>query len=166
MKTYLIVEDKDSEQASALSAIKASLNDVTEGGVNKPLNPGDLISCTTIRPSDGQYSILFTSDPDTAIRWIEMHARQGRIDGVLTDLMMPRGPGAAKEEPWGLEVIASCIKTSTPVVVCSDAYHHDVDYLRGIMPILGAAHPKGRIPMVLDKKDWPKAFSLLRELTV
>lgn len=84
--------------------------------------------------------------------------------GVITDLMFPRETGG-KEELNGLSIVAECIDAKVPVVVCSDTDHHELGWLRPIFPLLERAHPAGKIPIILDKKDWGQAVALLAEVT-
>lgn len=163
---YLVVEDKQTEQADALVAIKAALGIAAEdaGHRSPDFEPGSYF----LGFMNAKVVVNFSASLDDAKRRIALLRQTNVPFGVLTDLMFTRtfDPKKAdsKEKPYGLEVIAECIGNGIPVAVCSDTDHHDADYLRGIMPILGAAHPKGRIPVILDKKDWAKAFSLLQEL--
>jgi len=160
-KVIVVVEDKEEEQKRALDAIKAAL-----------CPEGDEESWARITPNSPQVSlknakvlVLFASDLEVALDRMEFlgHTSVAGIAGVITDLMFPKSKGA-KEEPNGLSVIVSCVHSGVPVVVCSDTDHHDVGYLKTVFPVLGSAHPKGEIPVILDSKDWSAAVASLLKL--
>ena len=163
VKVFVVVEDKEEEQKRALMAIKVALDAVDDEETWVRIMPG----CPQVGLKMAKALILFASDLETAdnkIFFLETAGRTGPT-GVITDLMFPPKRGA-KEEPNGLGVMVMCIKSGIPVVVCSDTDHHDVGYLKTVFPILGSAHPKGEIPVILDNKDWDVAVaSLLRLMT-
>ena len=76
---------------------------------------------------------------------------------VITDLMFPGKKGNANIQANGIEVILKAIEYTVPVVVCSDTDHHDVSFMQPLALVLGKLHPAGRIPVILDKKDWARA---------
>ena len=159
IKLILIVEDKEDEQMKAFDEIKLLLSPDDEEEIwfrAKPFIQVGLKKAKTI--------VFFVSDMSMAEKRIDLLNKLSHLGqvGVITDLMFPREQDG-KEEPNGLGVIASCIQSGFPVVVCSDTDHHDVNYLKPIFPLLGKAHPIGDIPVLLDKKDWKRAISLLME---
>ena len=77
--------------------------------------------------------------------------------GIITDLMFPGKTGNIQAN--GIEIILLAIEKSMPVVVCSDTDHHDVGFMSSLARTLGPLHPNGRIPVILDKKDWEKAVT-------
>ena len=168
---FIIIEDKPEEQREAFEAVKRSLGKVVEAHDEYlPRNHPKSAWTMALKPTDGK--------TDGTIVWIasnlavyEMvvgmatgYFKKGVIGkvNVLTDLMFPAREGG-KEEPNGLQVVAQCIESGLPVVVCSDTDHHDVQWLRPIFPLLEKAHPTGRIPVILDKKDWDKAVTSLAD---
>ena len=167
---YIIVEDKPEEQQAAFEAVKRSLGEVFEAHEEwLPQNHPKLAWTMALKQVDGSGGTLVWIASNLrmqetvlipALRFLE----SGVISEVkvLTDLMFPAQEGG-KEEPNGLQVIAKCIEKGLPVAVCSDTDHHDVQWLRPIFPLLEKAHPTGRIPVILDKKDWDAAVSSLNE---
>ena len=165
---YIIVEDKPEEQQKAFEAVKRSLGDVVEAHEDWGNHP-KFAWGMALKPVDGSGGALVWIASNLrmqetvlipALRFLESGVI-GEVK-VLTDLMFPAQEGG-KEEPNGLQVIAKCIEKGLPVAVCSDTDHHDVQWLRPIFPILEKAHPTGRIPIILDKKDWDAAVSSLNE---
>ena len=163
---YIIVEDKPEEQQKAFEAVKRSLGDVVEAHEDWGNHP-KFAWGMALKPVDGSGGALVWIASNLrmqetvlipALRFLESGVI-GEVK-VLTDLMFPAQEGG-KEEPNGLQVIAKCIEKGLPVVVCSDTDHHDVQWLRPIFPLLEKAHPTGRIPVILDKKDWDAAVSSL-----
>ena len=161
------MEDKEEEQKKALGAIKVALNAEDDEEIGCTIIPGN----PQVGLKNAGALILFASDLEVADRRITFlneflnneEVGKTAAHGVITDLMFPKSKGA-KEEPNGLSVIVSCIHSGIPVVVCSDTDHHDVVYLKTVFPVLGSAHPKGEIPIILDNKDWTKAVASLLNL--
>lgn len=84
------------------------------------------------------------------------------IAGVVTDLHFPeKGVGSAPEldasKPCGLAIVAKAVRQGLPVVVCSDVNHHHANYLKIAIGALEEIHPLGRIPFIMDAKDWKAA---------
>lgn len=164
LNIFVVVEDKQDQQAAALEAIKSafvSFEQVSRGEVV----PGCPMVGLKSRNNEDAIQVLLANDLVWAKKKI-LFAKKlaGRaIVGVITDLMFPSKKGG-EEEPNGLGVIAECIEANFPVVVCSDTDHHKVNYLRPVFPILSKAHPAGTIPVILDKKDWDRAVALLKEV--
>ena len=157
MRFILIVEDKKEEQEAALRAIQQVLEISGEPDI------GYRASSTNSQMAfkDAKVLVMFAGSLGFwQTNRLELVMRLNKdIKGdvlVITDLMFPACEGG-KEAPWGLEVVTECVKAGLPVVVCSDTDHHDVGWLKTVFPILGKAHPKGEIPVILDKKDWVKA---------
>jgi len=163
-KAFIVIEDKLVEQGKALEAIKRVL--VAEGDEELSFLPGSEHGLDIRSFVGAKVTVLFAADLETAKRRIGLTKVLAKVHQVcvLTDLMFPVRTGG-KEEPNGLTVLADCIDRGVPVVVCSDTNHHDVSYLKEIFPILGKAHPKGEIPVILDNKDWDKAVSEVLRLT-
>ena len=78
--------------------------------------------------------------------------------GVVTDLMFPGGRGRGVQAN-GIEVILLSLEYKVPVVVCSDTDHHDVSFVPKLAATLAPLHPAGKIPVILDKKDWSRAVA-------
>ncbi len=83
--------------------------------------------------------------------------------GILTDLMFPGGEGKGVQAN-GIDVILMAIEHKAPVVVCSDTDHHEVGFVPRLAATLAPLHPAGKIPVILDKKDWDAAMRFLAEL--
>jgi len=83
--------------------------------------------------------------------------------GILTDLMFPGGNGKSVQAN-GIDVILMAIEHKIPVVVCSDTDHHEVGFVPRLAATLAPLHPTGKIPVILDKKDWDTAMKLLSEI--
>jgi hypothetical protein len=164
IKLFVVIEDKKEEQEKALSAIKETL-EIDEDAENAgKIIPGSPMFSF----SKAKILVHFASELDTAthrVKFIREARSAGGVDivGIITDLMFPKNIGG-EEEPNGFSVIAECITHDIPVVVCSDIDHHEVGYLKPIFPILGNAHPRGEIPIILDDKDWKKAISSLLKI--
>lgn len=78
--------------------------------------------------------------------------------GVITDLMFPGGSGKGVQAN-GIAVILMAIEHKIPIVVCSDTDHHEVGFVPKLAATLAQLHPAGKIPVILDKKNWDKAVA-------
>jgi len=160
----VVVEDKEEERSNALEAIKRAL--VTPGATESRFEyekGREQIAFGGERPVMVHFAPHFALAHERISFAKELGDKGMVISSVITDLMFPANKGE-KEEPNGLGVLATCIRDSLPVVVCSDTDHHDVNYLKDVFPILGSAHPRGKIPVILDKKDWDKAVAELLKM--
>lgn len=88
------------------------------------------------------------------------------FDGVLTDLHFPEKEGASVTPPCGFAVLVMCAEKSLPVVVVSDIDHHFADYAKVVVNGIAKLHATGKIPFVMDSKDWPKGIQLLEEVMI
>jgi len=88
----------------------------------------------------------------------------GSFDGVLTDLHFPEKEGADKNPPCGFAVLILCAEKALPVAVVSDINHHFAEYAKIVIEGIAKLHPKGKIPFVMDSKDWEKGLQLLQEV--
>ena len=161
----VVVEDKQEEQAAALEAIKHAAGAVEEIS-RVEIIPGCPMVALKSQNGDGGTQVLFAADLASAkdkIKFAQRLTGTAKV-GVITDLMFPPKRDG-KEEPNGLGVITECIAAKLPVVVCSDTDHHEVGWLHPVFPILGQAHPAGKIPVILDRKDWGQAVALLAEVS-
>ncbi|MDP2837950.1 MAG: hypothetical protein Q8O53_01575 [Candidatus Moranbacteria bacterium] len=166
MKTcIIIVEDKPEEQEKALAAVMSALS-LTRGGA--PIECANdifekflgtrLIPCWD--------SLIFTADNlDGFLQYAPpfQEGMQFEKTLILTDLMFPQRKGE-KENMNGLQVVIEAIERGISVVVCSDTDHHDLPFMPRLIRTLEKSHLKGRIPVVLDNKDWEKAIVLGLEL--
>lgn len=148
----IIVEDKKEEQLLALEAVKRALVPAGSSQVSWEFGGAGY------RFEEVNLGVKIFPDLKTFEAHFDVFSKIGllKMTCILTDLMFPVEKGG-REEPNGLQVLTQCIKEAVPVVVCSDTNHHDVGYLRNVFPILGKAHPKGEIPIILDMKDWDQA---------
>lgn len=90
-----------------------------------------------------------------------------KLCGIITDLHFPEGGSGGKRDaskPCGLAIVAEATRQGLPVVVCSDVDHHFAHYLEVVISVLGDFHPRGRIPFIMDRKDWDRAAEQLRKL--
>ncbi|MFZ2253189.1 MAG: hypothetical protein WAW13_03395 [Minisyncoccia bacterium] len=175
MDLIIIVEDKEEEIRNAQMAVKSHFGIPSEEegayfGIDflkeKLGNP----DWRVFKSGDALVSIMTARNLSEVKRGLDKIYIQGFCKvfqqvGVITDLMFPKKKGG-KEDPNGLCVLTDCIQKGLPVVVCSDTDHHDVGYLKDVFPVLGKAHPKGEIPVILDKKDWGRAVSELFRISV
>jgi hypothetical protein len=156
IKLFLVVEDKPVERLAALCAIKKAFG--LEGDEEIPFDPRQDLTDASYAYKNAKVMVEFAHHLWSAQQRFQFLSESNVFEKVmvLTDLMFPAGE-EDKEKPNGMEVVAHCIKEGYPVVVCSDTHHHDVDYLRSTLAVLGKAHPKGEIPGILDQKDWDRA---------
>ena len=87
------------------------------------------------------------------------------LAGVVTDLHFPeRADDDDASKPCGLAIVAEAARLGVPVVVCSSINHHHADYLKMVVGTLALLHAAGRIPFVMDRKDWDRAAHELQDL--
>ena len=79
--------------------------------------------------------------------------------GVITDLMFPGRSSKDVLQANGIEIILMAIEHKIPVVVCSDTDHHEVGFVPKLATTLAPLHPAGKIPVILDKKNWVQAVT-------
>jgi CheY-like chemotaxis protein len=99
-----------------------------------------------------------------------------KVEGVVTDLHFPEknfetfGHGHGKAEltdalkPSGLAIVVEAARDGTPVAICSNINHHYCYYLRMVVGFLSEKHPLGKIPFIMDSKDWERAIQKLKEV--
>lgn len=97
----------------------------------------------------------------------------GKIVGIITDLHFPEGVHdleKGSDKPAGLALVAECVLQAMPVVMCSNIDHHYARYATGVVRALQthqAYASIGRIPFIMDSKNWQRAGeelgSLIRE---
>lgn len=176
----LIVEDKPSEAAMAVEAVKGFVGVVAHEhdpecnglylgleNIREKLGNPD---CRGYRTSKG--GMLFISvaknlkEARTAFRFRENKPNDGVAErwkriyeniAVVTDLMFPAYDGG-KEQANGIEVVLMAIEHGFPVAICSDTDHHEVAFLPKLVATLVPLHPR-KISVILDKKDWHKAVA-------
>jgi CheY-like chemotaxis protein len=90
--------------------------------------------------------------------------KNANFDGVLTDLHFPEKENAEQAPPCGLAVLAKCSEKGVPVVVVSDINHHFATYAKTVVEAIEKLHPVGKIPFVMDSKDWTQGLQLLGEI--
>lgn len=174
----LIVEDKPEEAGAAVNAVKSHLDIPLEDegqcfglgekarvALNRSLDTlykvGDRLVLIAVASNLGEAHMAFE-------RFIGKNAKEdskqvGTFASafpqavVITDLMFPGKNGNASIQANGIEVILEAIEYAVPVAVCSDTDHHDVSFMQPLAKVLEKLHPAGRIPVILDKKDWKKA---------
>lgn len=160
----LIVEDKDEETLAAHVAVKNHFGIPLdqEGAylgleiIKEKLGYPDWKADKT---SDGIVSIMTAVNLNEAKKGLEKISGFSNIFptvGVITDLMFPGGPGGSVQAN-GIEVMLIAIERKIPVVVCSDTDHHEVGFVPRLATVLAPLHPSGKIPVILDTKDWNKA---------
>jgi hypothetical protein len=175
----VIVEDKPEEAVVAVNAVKAHLGiPVEDEGVCFGLS-GEKIRASLGKSEDtlykvGERMIVIAVASDLGEAEVAFGRLIGQTDKdgvkqegtfasafpqavVITDLMFPGKKGNASIQANGIEVILKAIEYNVPVVVCSDTDHHDVSFMQPLALTLGKLHPAGRIPVILDKKDWVRA---------
>ena len=166
--TIMIIEDQEQEAIVAEVAVKKAFNIPSE-------KEGRYLGLESIKEKLGlPDSRLYELGDDELLHIITARnlneAMEGfkKIDefriafqkvGIITDLMFPGKTGNIQAN--GIEIILLAIEKSMPVVVCSDTDHHDVGFMSSLARTLGPLHPNGRIPVILDKKDWEKAVAEL-----
>lgn len=164
----VIVEDKPEEQEKALAAVKQAF-----GITGEPFGEGP--SC--MRELIGQHFVLYgeKDGPTGVMVFLTSHLggfrdrmvflKSGVFSKklILTDLMFPMGM-KGPEKMHGIEVLVDAIESGINVVVCSDTDHHDVPFMPSLIRVLEKNHPKGKIPVVLDSKDWGRAVVMGIEL--
>jgi DNA-binding NtrC family response regulator len=90
--------------------------------------------------------------------------KTGTFDGALTDLHLPEKDGLETTPPCGFAVLALCAEKALPVVVVSDINHHFAVYAVIVVEALAKLHPSGKIPFVMDSKNWSQGLELLAEV--
>ena len=88
----------------------------------------------------------------------------GTFDGALTDLHLPEKNGVEKTPPCGLAVLVLCAEKALPVAVVSDIDHHFAAYAKIVVEGIAKLHPAGKIPFVMDSKNWSQGLNLLMEV--
>lgn len=166
MKTcIIIVEDKLEEQEKALAAVMSALGLTRGGAPIEGANPvfEKFLGVRLIPCGD---TLIFTADNlDSFLEYAPPFKDGVKFEKtlILTDLMFPQRKGE-KENMNGLQVVIEAIERGISVVVCSDTDHHDLPFMPRLIKTLEKSHPKGRIPVVLDNKDWGRAVALGLEL--
>jgi hypothetical protein len=164
MTCIVIVEDKAEEQEKALAAVKNAF-----GITGEPFGT----SFPGMQEHIGQRFVLYgeKDGPTGVMVFLTSHLagfrdRMGFLKSgifpkklILTDLMFPMNM-KDQEKMHGIEVLVDAIEAGINVAVCSDTDHHDVPFMPSLIRVLEKNHPKGRIPVVLDSKDWDKAITL------
>lgn len=173
----LIVEDKEEEIIAAECAVKNHFGipaDETGSylGLEVVKERLGLPDWKAYKVGDGIVSIMIARDLSEANAGIKkvfgdeksfgFRSVFPRV-GILTDLMFPGGAGKGVQAN-GIDVILSAIEHKVPVVVCSDTDHHEVGFVPRLATTLAPLHPAGKIPVILDTKDWEKAITLLSEI--
>jgi hypothetical protein len=57
-----------------------------------------------------------------------------------------------------------CAEKLIPVVVVSDINHHFAEYAKIVVEGIAKLHPSGKIPFVMDNKNWSQGLQLLEEV--
>jgi hypothetical protein len=173
----LIVEDKDEEIIAAEHAVKHHFGiPLDESGAYLGLEVVKerlgLPDWKAYKVGDGIVSIMTARDlVEVTAGFKKLFGDKGSSGfhgifpsvGILTDLMFPGGRGKGVQAN-GIDVILMAIEHKVPVVVCSDTDHHEVGFVPRLATTLAPLHPAGKIPVILDKKDWGKAITLLSEI--
>lgn len=92
--------------------------------------------------------------------------KTAHFDGVLTDLHLPEKENTEQTPPCGLAVLAKCSEKGFPVVVVSDINHHFATYAKIVVDSIAKLHPIGKIPFVMDSKNWSQGLELLEEISL
>ena len=169
----MIVEDKDEETIAAQMAVKnhfgISLDD--EGsylGIEIAREKLGYPDWKAHKVSDDIVSIMTAKDLSEAKKGFEkifgtkemptgFHKVFPKV-GIITDLMFPGGSGRSVQAN-GIEIILMAVDHKVPVVVCSDTDHHEVGFVPKLATMLAPLHPAGKIPVILDKKNWVQAVN-------
>ncbi|MBP9751921.1 MAG: hypothetical protein KBD19_03610 [Candidatus Moranbacteria bacterium] len=173
----LIVEDKDEEIIAAEQAVKNHFGiPLDESGAYLGLEVAKeklgLPDWKAYKVGDGIVSIMTArnlSEANAGLKKVFGDEKSPGFRnafpsvGILTDLMFPGGRGKGVQAN-GIDVILMAIEHKVPVVVCSDTDHHEVGFVPRLATTLAPLHPAGKIPVILDKKDWGKAITLLSEI--
>lgn len=168
----LIVEDKDEEAVTAETAIKKHFGIPTEDsgsylGLANLREQLNLPSWRGYKNNDNVITVMRARNLTEAKNGFDQMDRFITVfpkAGILTDLMFPGTTGIMQAN--GVEVLLTAIEKKLPVVMCSDTNHHDVGFVPLLAKMLGPAHPSGKIPVILDRKDWDKAVSELMSVFV
>ena len=168
----MIVEDKDEEALAAQTAIKnhfgispdeqgsyMGLENVKEhlglpdwrgykvdGGIMT------IMTAKNLAEAKKGFTQIFGSEETPGFRNVFPEV------GIITDLMFPSDQGRSVQAN-GIEVILMALEYKTPVVVCSDTDHHEVGFVPKLAATLAPLHPAGKIPVILDAKNWDKAVA-------
>ena len=92
--------------------------------------------------------------------------RTGKFDGVLTDLHFPEKEGVDNAPPCGFAVLVLCTEKSLPAAMISDINHHFATYAKIVVEGIAKLHPSGKIPFVMDSKNWSQGLQLLEEVSI
>ncbi len=168
MTCILIVEDKVEEQDRALAAVKNAFGITDEPFSESPVGIEGLTGWRFVLcgKKDGPTGVMvFLASCLGAFRGRMDFLKSGIFPKklILTDLMFPMNM-KGQEKMHGIEVLVDAIESGINVVVCSDTDHHDVPFMPSLIRVLEKNHPRGKIPVVLDRKDWDKAVALGLEL--
>lgn len=129
-------------------------------------DPQQLASAKAILLTD--FQTVFVTRLDEAENVIKLLS--GKISGIITDLHFPQREFEFEKDgnypPAGLAVVAWAVENNIPVVVCSDIYHHNSGYFKGVIRVLALlqSYTYGDIPFSEDHKDWEKAKNSLQSL--
>ena len=93
----------------------------------------------------------------------QLAIRTGNFTGVLTDLHFPEKESADKIPPCGFAVLVLCAEKALSVVVVSDIDHHFAAYAKIVVEGIAKLHPVGKIPFIMDSKNWSQGLQLLEE---
>lgn len=164
MTCIMIVEDKPEEQEKALAAVKKAFGIAGEPFGESPVGIDGLTGWRFVLygEKDGPIGVMvFLANCLSAFRGRMDFLKSGIFPKklILTDLMFPMNM-KDREKMHGIEVLVDAIEAGINVVVCSDTDHHDVPFMPSLVRVLEKNHPKGKIPVVLDSKDWDKAVAL------
>lgn len=168
----LIIEDKDEEAQIAQMAVKNHFRipldeDGSYLGLEVAKEKLGYPDWRIHKVYDDVVSIMTAKDLSEAKKGFERIFGTEKVSGfstvfpkvgVITDLMFPGGPSRSVQAN-GIEIILMAIEHKIPVVVCSDTDHHDVGFVPKLATMLAPLNPAGKIPVILDKKNWVQAVN-------
>ena len=168
IRFFLVIEDKQEEQARAIAAIEKVFppqGEATNFGSYERAgywwrHTEDETSLTVMwiaKTMSGFREML-----QIALAQIKLGVVKREDVLVLTDLMFPIVEGRG-DMPNGVSVVLAATKEDLVVAVCTDTNHHDAQFFQDLHPLLSekAAYDS---PYGVDAKDWDKAVSEIRRV--
>jgi hypothetical protein len=165
MTMIFLVEDKTDEQDKALAAIRKAFA-IADTDTAVFFRPGKATRGSAGYKKEGgsPVMVLMSGNLGEFREWFNEKSLWPKLADpsrilILTDLMFPANSNV-RENLNGIEVLIDAVEAGSNIVVCSDADHHDVPFMPRLIATLEKSHPKGKIPVVLDDKNWEKALGL------
>lgn len=89
-------------------------------------NQKHLADVKALFASKPEYEVTYLQDGHSAIKFLNENF--GKLDGVITDVMMPYNDRATAEQPIGFGIAMLCRELGLPCVMCTAGYHHGSRY--------------------------------------